>query len=216
MTQEFGRDLKACTQAIKFQVANIEQTIHIAKPVDVMQVEDVNLSIRRTTTIIGATKVSYPEIHPIVPTIETIWIFFIEFKHCSHASTRIFCHQWSDWCTKEEIVEEVLAHYMEVNNIKVSKVEADVSGIMCQMLNHEKLTMQIQTQLTQIVQQIGAMHKPDQFPSDTIVNSKDQCSAIHLRSGTQYQGPKMPAESNKDDAEKTQTATWTATFVRAP
>lgn len=117
---------------------------------------------------------------------------------------------------KKITVEEVLAHYMEVNNTKVSKVETDVSRIMRQMVNHEKLTMKIQTQLPQIVQQIRAMHKRDQFPSDTIVNSKDQYNAIYLRSGTHFQCPKMPAESNEDEAEKTQTATRTTTVVRAP
>lgn len=80
MTQEFGQDLKACTQAIECRVANIERTMHIAKPEDVMQVEDVNLSIRGTTTIIGATKVSHPKICPTIPTIGTIRIFLTEIQ----------------------------------------------------------------------------------------------------------------------------------------
>lgn len=49
--------------------------------------------------------------------------------------------------------------------------------------------------------------KPGQYPSNIEVNTKDQCNAIHLHSGTTYQPPPMPLddselveESKEDDA----------------
>lgn len=74
---------------------------------------------------------------------------------------------------KMVIAEEVLAHYMKADNTRSSKLETDVSGVMRRMVNHEKLTMQIQTQLAKMAQQLRALHKSGQFPSYTIVNPKD-------------------------------------------
>lgn len=56
---------------------------------------------------------------------------------------------------KKVTAEEVLTHYIEANNSRLTQLETDVSAMVRQMVNHEKLTMQIQTQLTQITHQIG-------------------------------------------------------------
>lgn len=75
---------------------------------------------------------------------------------------------------KKIIVAEVFVHYMEANILRVNKMESAISGIWSKLANQDKHNVQI-TQLSQIAQYIGVVHKPGQFPRDTIL----------LKSGTQ-------------------------------
>ncbi|XP_042012112.1 uncharacterized protein LOC121760521 [Salvia splendens] len=83
---------------------------------------------------------------------------------------------------------------MEQNNQRMEKVESDVQGMATHLKN-------IGIQINQISQTVSANTQPGKFPSNTIINPKD-CKAIHLRSGTSYEGPPMASENEDRVAEK--------------
>lgn len=111
--------------------------------------------------------------------------------------------------------QELSKNYMEANDAKIAKIENDVNGLLRLATHQENIVTQINNQLAQIGQQLAMQHKKDQFLNDTIINSKDQCNAIHLRCGTQYLGPKMSDESD-ETPEKAQMVTRTATTALTP
>ncbi|KAL8527613.1 hypothetical protein ACS0TY_005463 [Phlomoides rotata] len=51
----------------------------------------------------------------------------------------------------------------------------------------------------QIANIIGGQHKQWQFPSNTELSSKEQGKVNKLRSGTSYEGPKMPSEDGQEE-----------------
>ncbi|XP_057792692.1 uncharacterized protein LOC131009399 [Salvia miltiorrhiza] len=55
----------------------------------------------------------------------------------------------------------------------------------------------LEIQVGQIAESINNQHQQGQFPSNTIVNPKEHCKAIALRSGTTYEEPKMPDEEDR-------------------
>ncbi|XP_042005848.1 uncharacterized protein LOC121754577 [Salvia splendens] len=59
----------------------------------------------------------------------------------------------------------------------------------------------VDIQISQISRTVSANTQPGKFPSNTIINPND-CKAIHLRSGTSYEGPPMPSENEDRVAEK--------------
>ncbi|XP_047945186.1 uncharacterized protein LOC125191807 [Salvia hispanica] len=102
---------------------------------------------------------------------------------------------------KKMITEDILKSFMlqsnkvmEQNNQRMEKVEADVQGMATHLKN-------IDIQISQISQTVSTLMQPGKFPSTTIINPKD-CKAIHLRSGTNYDGPSMPSGNEGRVAEK--------------
>ncbi|XP_057790883.1 uncharacterized protein LOC131007994 [Salvia miltiorrhiza] len=55
----------------------------------------------------------------------------------------------------------------------------------------------LEIQVGQIAESINNQRQQGQFPSNTIVNPKEHCKAIALRSGTTYEEPKMPDEEDR-------------------
>ncbi|XP_047979371.1 uncharacterized protein LOC125221292 [Salvia hispanica] len=99
--------------------------------------------------------------------------------------------------TTEDILKSFMLQsnkVMEQNNQRMEKVEADVQGMATHLKN-------IDIQISQISQTVSTLTQPGKFPSTTIINPKD-CKAIHLRSGTNYEGPSMPSENEGRVAEK--------------
>ncbi|XP_047979058.1 uncharacterized protein LOC125220975 [Salvia hispanica] len=82
---------------------------------------------------------------------------------------------------------------MEHSNKRLKKVENDVHIMATHMKN-------LEVQMSQIAQSVSGQHKPGQFPGQPTINPKD-CKAIHLRSGTSYEGPSMPETPSKPAAE---------------
>ena len=82
---------------------------------------------------------------------------------------------------------------MEHSNKRLEKVENDVHSMATHMKN-------LEVQMSQIAQSVSGQHKPGQFPGQPTINPKD-CKAIHLRSGTSYEGPSMPETPPKPVAE---------------
>ncbi|XP_042056270.1 uncharacterized protein LOC121800839 [Salvia splendens] len=99
--------------------------------------------------------------------------------------------------TTEDILKSFMIQtnkVMEQNNQRMEKVESDVQGMTTHLKN-------IDIQISQISQTVSANTQPGKFPSNTIINPKD-CKAIHLRSGTSYEGPPMPSENEDRVVEK--------------
>ncbi|XP_042045655.1 uncharacterized protein LOC121791905 [Salvia splendens] len=102
---------------------------------------------------------------------------------------------------KKDELEDVLTTFMKQtgecmkdSNKRLVQVEANLNDLNIHMKS-------IDNQICQISQ---AVRIQGQFPSQTVVNSKDckDCKAIILRSGKSYEGPTMPAEKEKISQEE--------------
>ncbi|XP_042003868.1 uncharacterized protein LOC121752845 [Salvia splendens] len=99
--------------------------------------------------------------------------------------------------TTEDILKSFMIQtnkVMEQNNQRMEKVESDVQGMATHLKN-------IDIHISQISQTVSANTQSGKFPSNTIINPKD-CKAVHLRSGTSYEGPPMPSENEDRVAER--------------
>ncbi|XP_057784801.1 uncharacterized protein LOC131002327 [Salvia miltiorrhiza] len=77
--------------------------------------------------------------------------------------------------------------FMSKSDERMEKLESNVVAVGTQMKMFE-------TQLGQLANAFTNLHQQGQFPSNTTVNPKEHCKAINLRSGTTYEGPKMPKD----------------------
>ncbi|XP_042065524.1 uncharacterized protein LOC121809039 [Salvia splendens] len=93
--------------------------------------------------------------------------------------------------TTEDILKSFMLQsnkLMEQNNQRMEKVETDVQNMATHLKN-------IDTQISQISQTVSTITQSGKFPSTTIINPKE-CKAVHLRSGTIYEAPSLPATTS--------------------
>ncbi|XP_057775122.1 uncharacterized protein LOC130994104 [Salvia miltiorrhiza] len=88
---------------------------------------------------------------------------------------------------KKPNLEELLMKFVAKSDERMEKLESNAAAVGTQMKMFE-------TQLGQLANAFTNLHQQGQFPSNTIVNPKEHCKAINLRSGTTYEGPKMPED----------------------
>ncbi|XP_057811294.1 uncharacterized protein LOC131025517 [Salvia miltiorrhiza] len=88
---------------------------------------------------------------------------------------------------KKPNLEELLMKFMSKSEERMEKLESNAVAVGSQMKMFE-------TQLGQLANAFTNLHQQGQFPSYTTVNPKERCKAINLRSGTTYEGPKMPED----------------------
>ncbi|XP_057775478.1 uncharacterized protein LOC130994454 [Salvia miltiorrhiza] len=88
---------------------------------------------------------------------------------------------------KKPNLEELLMKFMSKSDERMEKLESNAVAVGTQMKMFE-------TQLGQLANAFTNLHQQGQFPSNTTVNPKEHCKAINLRSGTTYEGPKMPED----------------------
>ncbi|CAA0829139.1 Unknown protein, partial [Striga hermonthica] len=103
---------------------------------------------------------------------------------------------------KKTDMENILATFMnETRNRfnkdeeKLNKIENHVTQLATTMGAQMK---NLETQIGQLAKVVGSQHQRGQFPSNTELNPKEQCQAIRLRSGMEYEGPKMPEEKESE------------------
>ncbi|XP_057780767.1 uncharacterized protein LOC130999277 [Salvia miltiorrhiza] len=72
-------------------------------------------------------------------------------------------------------------------NTRMTNLESQVGHIENNFSALSKQVQMLETQVGQMANQAAAQHTPGKFPSNTEINPKNQCNAILLRSGTQYQ-----------------------------
>ncbi|XP_042038223.1 uncharacterized protein LOC121784109 [Salvia splendens] len=93
--------------------------------------------------------------------------------------------------TTEDILKSFMLQsnkLMEQNNQRMEKVETNVQSMATHLKN-------IDTQISQISQQVSTITQSGKFPSNTIINPKES-KAVHLRSGTVYEAPSLPATTS--------------------
>ncbi|XP_042005966.1 uncharacterized protein LOC121754717 [Salvia splendens] len=126
--------------------------------------------------------------------------------------------------TTEDILKSFMLQsnkLMEQNNQRMEKVETDVQSMATHLKN-------IDTQISQISQTVSTLTQSGKFPSNTIINPKE-CKAVHLRSGTVYEAPSLPATTSdtvlepkaavaekENEAEKENTGTTSGVKVPFP
>ncbi|XP_057802972.1 uncharacterized protein LOC131018267 [Salvia miltiorrhiza] len=88
---------------------------------------------------------------------------------------------------KKPNLEELLMKFVAKSDERMEKLESNAAAVGTQMKMFE-------TQLGQLANAFTNLHQQGQFPSNTTVNPKEHCKAINLRSGTTYEGPKMPED----------------------
>lgn len=86
-------------------------------------------------------------------------------------------------------MEELFKQFIAVNDAKTEKLGKEVGELRHGLGDMGKHMKQLETHMAQLANIIGSRHKPEQFLSDTIVNLRDQCNVIHLRSRTEYADP---------------------------
>ncbi|XP_042056068.1 uncharacterized protein LOC121800594 [Salvia splendens] len=90
--------------------------------------------------------------------------------------------------TTEDILKSFMLQsnkLMEQNNQRMEKVETDVQSMATHLKNSN-------TQINQISQTVSTITQSGKLPSNTIINPKE-CKVVHLRSGTVYEVPSLPA-----------------------
>ncbi|XP_042051762.1 uncharacterized protein LOC121797101 [Salvia splendens] len=126
--------------------------------------------------------------------------------------------------TTEDILKSFMLQsnkLMKQNNQRMEKVETDVQSMATHLQN-------IDTQINQISQTVSTITQSGKFPSNTIINPKE-CKAVHLRSGTIYEAPSLPATTSdtvlepkaivaekENEAEKENTGTTSGVKVPFP
>ncbi|XP_041999855.1 uncharacterized protein LOC121749347 [Salvia splendens] len=93
--------------------------------------------------------------------------------------------------TTEDILKSFMLQYnklMEQNNQRMEKVETDVQSMATHLKN-------IDTHINHISQNVSTITQSGKFSSNTIINPKE-CKAVHLRSGTVYEAPSLPATTS--------------------
>ncbi|XP_057811782.1 uncharacterized protein LOC131026018 [Salvia miltiorrhiza] len=88
---------------------------------------------------------------------------------------------------KKPNLEKLLMKFVAKSDEMMEKLESNAAAVGTQMKMFE-------TQLGQLANAFTNLHQQGQFPSNTTVNPKEHCKAINLRSGTTYEGPKMPED----------------------
>ncbi|XP_057811356.1 uncharacterized protein LOC131025573 [Salvia miltiorrhiza] len=87
-------------------------------------------------------------------------------------------------------LEEILMKFMTTTQAHMTRTDEKLEA-------QAKQLKMLEIQVGQIAESINNQHQQGQFPSNTIVNPKEHCKAIALRSGTTYEEPKMPDEEDR-------------------
>lgn len=207
MRQEFGQELKASTQAMECRVANLEQAMLNSKQEDVMQLEDINfLNQRGYNKNRGYQGQSSGNLayhlnnrnHPNFP-----------YSNANNALIPPLGFSVTNGvidAPKKPNDDESMIHFKE-------KMETEMVEVRHLLVEMSKKQIMLQTRIGQMSQTIGAVHQPGKLPSDTMVNPKDHCNAIHFRSDSQYQGLEKLADSAEKLGKKARMATRTVTAI---
>ncbi|XP_057775056.1 uncharacterized protein LOC130994034 [Salvia miltiorrhiza] len=90
---------------------------------------------------------------------------------------------------KKPNLEELMMKFVSKSDERMEKLGSTTVALGTQMKMFE-------TQLGQLANAFTNPHQQGQFLSNTTVNPKEHCKAINLRSGTTYEGPKMPEDES--------------------
>ncbi|KAK6115709.1 hypothetical protein DH2020_007978 [Rehmannia glutinosa] len=97
-------------------------------------------------------------------------------------------------------LEDALTSFINQSNAFMNDTRSRLAKQDSRMDKIEQVTSSIknlETQMGQLATIVGGQHHKGQFPSNTEMNPKEQCKAIHLRSGTEYEGPKEKCRESK-------------------
>ncbi|XP_062118885.1 uncharacterized protein LOC133832577 [Humulus lupulus] len=83
---------------------------------------------------------------------------------------------------KKKSLEDILGTFIMESNKRFGKNEARLDNIETHMPNMGASMKKIETQVGQLANAVNSNHKGS-FPSDTVVNPKESCQAVSLRSG---------------------------------
>ncbi|XP_060965621.1 uncharacterized protein LOC115720188 [Cannabis sativa] len=89
---------------------------------------------------------------------------------------------------EKKYLEDILGTFMIESKKRFNKNETKLDNIETHISNMDSSMKNIEVQVRKLANVVSALQKNSSFPSDTVVNQKQQCNAISLRSGKVLDG----------------------------